>query len=365
MLEITTQNKNVKINNKDLTYREGGFSDNQPCVLVDDIAIAHECTLKYLNELIRHNIDMFNKDDIIDIFQEDLKLAKEMLGAKSRRTELFLFSESGYIKLVSLMKNSKKKKEIMNEFISNYFIMREHLQNIAKMDPDLFINTLPNMAHGTIEKYILGVITAKNIDEIVPRIITRLKGLKSDSGRESGINGSKKLEILSTCIRCIDTMKDNADLKIYDICKIDDYNTQLRDYRHTVIAARNGGLTKKYNDTKEELKFTKEELKKIVDEKSVIEKPIINEENKYEDLLRSFKVYRNYLSKTWDMGMEEVCNDYYDLIPVKLPMATECQKLGYKSKFEYCYAYYPDDTKIMVNKMYRDCVANGYLERKK
>lgn len=370
MLAIKKTNEIVEVNNKQVNVYTGGFSENIPCVLLDDVAVTYDVTVKHLSELLRKHKDIFTENDMIDIMAIDKDLALSILKDKYnantavKRVDLYVFSEQGYIKLVSLMRNSKKKKEVMNEFIETYFAMREQLRTVAALNPDTFIDSLPKMFNRTTTKYFKQLVTPNNVDIIVPRIIARLKGLSHREGA-GGLSAAKKMDILTACINAIDDMKSGTDLKIYDVAKLEDYRNQLTDYRHNVIKGSNAGFSTKAKEYKKELDKTKELLVKMSEEKAIIEKPVITEQNIYEDLLRSFKTYRNYLAKVWDESMEEVCNTYYDRIPVKLPQAKECNKMGYQSKFEYCYSYYPEETKNMVNIMYRDCCYNGYLEREK
>lgn len=372
MFEIKLLEEKKQVAGEDVNNVVGGFVEGKPAILIDDVATIHKVTVKHLSESVRKLIKdgTLNDGDVIDLMKVDEKLAKEIINAnnlannkrRTRRTDMFLFSEKGYLKIIMTLRFNKNSKIDFNDVVENYFTMKEHLTNISIVDPDTFIETLPKMSYYTCNKYFANIISVKNIDEVVPALIAKFKSL-SHLDNAGGMSASNKCRLISCCANIIDKMKENPDLKVYDVAKLDDYQIQLLNYRHSVIASSNAGYKTQYDKAKKELTDTKELLNKAIEEKSIIEKPIVNEENYYEDLLRSFKVYRNYLAKVWDESMEEVCNTYYDRIPVKLPTAMECIKMNYKNKFEYCYAYYPEDTKRMVNMMYKDCISNGYLDR--
>lgn len=126
-----------EINGVKITHIEGGFGENQKCILAKDVAIKHNQELKEINRLIVRNYDKFNANDVIDFLggSEPLRdFAKENGLIGSNRTQnVFMFSERGYIKLVSMMDNSNETKwEVMNEIIDNYFSMREQIQTTTK-----------------------------------------------------------------------------------------------------------------------------------------------------------------------------------------------------------------------------------------
>ena len=120
----------TSVQNKEIKVIEGAFGEGQKCILASDVAIQHETRLDKINDLIKNNISRFNENDLIDFLkpseglrdflngQQPLRdFAKENgLISNNRTLNVFLLSERGYIKLVSMMDNTKESKwEIMNK----------------------------------------------------------------------------------------------------------------------------------------------------------------------------------------------------------------------------------------------------------
>ena len=61
------------LNNIEMKIIEGGFGENQKCMLVSDIAMQHEVEIKYINKVINNNISRFGENDLIDLKQVLLK----------------------------------------------------------------------------------------------------------------------------------------------------------------------------------------------------------------------------------------------------------------------------------------------------
>lgn len=132
-------NGTQEINGKEIKIISGGFGENQKCMLASDIAIQHDMRLDKINTLINNNINRFNSNDIIDFLKpsEGLRnFAKDNDLISSNRTKnVFLLSERGYIKLVSMMDNTNEKKwEVMDLIINDYFSMREIIDKISEKD---------------------------------------------------------------------------------------------------------------------------------------------------------------------------------------------------------------------------------------
>ncbi len=132
---------------KEIPVIEGGFGEGQKVILAKDLAELHEVEVKYINKLINNNIDNFSNDDLINLLSSSEELrnfAKEngLIGS-NRTQDVFLLSERGYIKLVSMMDNSNDKKwEVMSKLINEYFAMRkvikeEQTSNINNLSPQL------------------------------------------------------------------------------------------------------------------------------------------------------------------------------------------------------------------------------------
>lgn len=127
------------INGKSVKIIEGGFGENQKCMLASDIAIQHDTRIDKINSLINNNINRFNENDIIDFLKPSegfRDFAKENgLITSNRVKNIFLLSERGYIKLVSMMDNTNDTKwEVMDSLINDYFSMKEIIEQISEKD---------------------------------------------------------------------------------------------------------------------------------------------------------------------------------------------------------------------------------------
>lgn len=123
------------INEKEVKIIEGGFGENQKCILASDIAIQHDVELFNINKLINNNISRFGSNDIIDFLnssEEFRNFAKENGLITSNRTKnIYLLSERGYTKLVAMMDNTNEKKwEVMDKLIDEYFTMRKQIKQL-------------------------------------------------------------------------------------------------------------------------------------------------------------------------------------------------------------------------------------------
>ena len=119
----------------------GGFGPDQKAMTDKYIAEIHEIPTKHLRQSTKRLINRFVVGiDFIDLkgvtdcdtyseVLESLGYSKqEIIQSKS----LYLFSERGYIKLVSGMSNDNDKKwDIMNAFIDDYYNMKESIENVA------------------------------------------------------------------------------------------------------------------------------------------------------------------------------------------------------------------------------------------
>lgn len=162
-MEIIRINGTKEINGKEIKVIEGGFGEEQKCMLASDIATQHNIELKELNRIINRNITRFNKNDILDFLSglETLRnFAKENGLITSNRTKnIFLLSERGYTKLVAMMDNSNDKKwEVMDRLVDEYFAMRE----IINTNKQLKASLLLSIYNGGQE----GVLASKQLTEI-------------------------------------------------------------------------------------------------------------------------------------------------------------------------------------------------------
>lgn len=123
-------NGTQKFMGKDIPVIEGGFGEGCRLITARDAAKIHEVETKYINKLINNNIERFNKNDLLDLktgSSEELVLQIGFTKAQyGNSNNIYLLSERGYTKLVSMMDNKNNKKwDIMDKFIDEYFAMRE------------------------------------------------------------------------------------------------------------------------------------------------------------------------------------------------------------------------------------------------
>lgn len=161
--ELIKINGTKGINGKTVKVIEGGFGENQKCILVSDVAVQHELRLDKLNTLINNNITRFTEDDLKDFLKpsEGLRdFAKENgLITNNRVKNIFILSERGYTKLVAMMDNSNEKKwQVMDSLIDSYFTMRQ----IINSDEQLKANLLLSIYSGGQE----GILASRQLTEL-------------------------------------------------------------------------------------------------------------------------------------------------------------------------------------------------------
>ena len=128
-LVIKGQQKVMGIN---IPVMEGGFGEGQKVILVKNISELHNNRIDKINDLIKNNITKFNENELIDLkplegFRDFIKENK--LLTSNRTKNIFLLSQRGYIKLVSMMDNDNDKKwDVMNNLIDDYFNMKAELK---------------------------------------------------------------------------------------------------------------------------------------------------------------------------------------------------------------------------------------------
>lgn len=120
------------IEGKEVKVIEGGFGEEQKCMLATDIALQHDVQQKHLNELITKNLKRFSNNDLINLCDENFKVGANDLGliTSNGQKYCYLLSERGYTKLVAMMSNDNEKKwEVMDKLIDDYFSMRAAKRN--------------------------------------------------------------------------------------------------------------------------------------------------------------------------------------------------------------------------------------------
>lgn len=131
MNEIFLKNY-VRINeDKGFFGIEGGFGEEKKSMLASDIALMHNKETKRINEAIRNNIDKFVEGkDFIDVKNNSNFLEKIIdykilnINSLNRSSNVFILSETGYFKLLELMKD----RNIENDYIlEKYFKSDKYL----------------------------------------------------------------------------------------------------------------------------------------------------------------------------------------------------------------------------------------------
>ena len=145
---------------KQVPIIKGGFGEDQKCVLASTIAEIHGKEVKYINELIKNNIEEFEEGiDLLDLMSSDFKVVATDLGfiKSNNQKYCYLLSEQGYIALVGLMKTDKAR-AIRKEFRRNYFRIQEHIEVVAQTNNELsvkskeLLDSLDNKL-GDLERY--------------------------------------------------------------------------------------------------------------------------------------------------------------------------------------------------------------------
>lgn len=122
-----------KVGKFEFTGIEGGFGEDKKSMLVRDIAMIHESTVKRINELINRNRKRFKDGiDIIDLLvDENFKVVLNDLNFStktiSNSNNIYMLSERGYAKLLKILEDDKAW-DIYDELVDNYFNMRQAIK---------------------------------------------------------------------------------------------------------------------------------------------------------------------------------------------------------------------------------------------
>lgn len=117
-----------KIGKFKFTGIEGGFGKGKKAMLVRDIALIHNKSVKAINQAINMNRNRFRDGiDIIDL--KGIAVAVNLIdlgfnqGQINASKHIYLLSERGYAKLLKIMDDDKAW-NIYDELVDNYFNMR-------------------------------------------------------------------------------------------------------------------------------------------------------------------------------------------------------------------------------------------------
>ena len=155
---------------------EGGFGEGKKSILVKEIAKIHGKEPKHINELINMNKDEFLFEvDILDL--KNNESAENNLKTSGVYTQnalngskyLYILSESGYLKLYSLMKHKNEK--IVNFIVNDYFNSNKELVVFTQNKEIRFLDMLeeslkPFDITGIRQYNVLG----KRIDFYIPSL---------------------------------------------------------------------------------------------------------------------------------------------------------------------------------------------------
>lgn len=140
---------------KSIPVVQGGFGEGQRVLFDLTIADSVESPISIIRlSTIRNSNNLIEGIDYIDILQcenfNDYIPLLNTIGYSNntinQSEHIFLYSERGYIKLISCMSNSNSKKwEIMNDFIDNYFHMREQLKEQQPKLPTTYREALESL----------------------------------------------------------------------------------------------------------------------------------------------------------------------------------------------------------------------------
>ena len=182
----------------------GGFGEGQKSVLIKDMAVAHNEKVFRLNELMGRNSGNFIEGvDYVDLKKQvadcdmflKLGFTKAQVG---NAKHIYLLSQMGYMKLVSAMDNTNPKKwDIMNKFITDYFLMVQIIQ-----ENPIERAMKKAIAEGTSQETLSELadeIAKKTIEEVTPALIAEgvNKGIKQGYGQgytQAELEGKAKLK---------------------------------------------------------------------------------------------------------------------------------------------------------------------------
>ena len=149
---------------------EGGFGENQKVMLAKTIAEIHGVTTPDINKLINRNITRLTQNDLIDLKNSQSSNDQQLLELDftnmqiSKSNNIFLLSERGYTKLVSMMDNTNEIKwQVMDKLIDEYFAMRaiiksdEQLKAMAEIH-EMELKKVNELINKNIDEFDLGLI---------------------------------------------------------------------------------------------------------------------------------------------------------------------------------------------------------------
>ena len=157
---------------KSIPVIEGGFSEDQRIMTVQQIAVIHEMQSKHINELILKNLKEFEEGlDILNLLKvgnNDIDIEKTLgikLGPATKN--FFILSEQGYLALIGLMR-TERSREIRIKVRREYFSMREIIKD-SKIEKSLLLYDIFEGGEKAV------VASRKLVDLEVKKVETELK----------------------------------------------------------------------------------------------------------------------------------------------------------------------------------------------
>lgn len=129
----------------------GGFGEGQKCVTAKTIAEIHDMHMYDINTYVKRLIERNKAKEGIDYInllsdcQSNRNLAVSLGLVGGNKTKYaFLFSERGYMKLIKYMDDDKSW-DVMENFIDEYFRMKEHIATSTTPSVDFYNEILRRM----------------------------------------------------------------------------------------------------------------------------------------------------------------------------------------------------------------------------
>lgn len=129
----------------------GGFGEDQKCVTAKTVAEIHDMHMYDINTYVKRLIERNKAKEGIDYINllsdcqsnRDLAVSLGLVGGNKTKYA-FLFSERGYMKLIKYMDDDKSW-DVMENFIDEYFRMKEHIVTSPTLHTDIYADILKRM----------------------------------------------------------------------------------------------------------------------------------------------------------------------------------------------------------------------------
>lgn len=129
----------------------GGFGEGQKCVTARSVAEIHDMHMYDINTYVKRLIERNKAKEGIDYINllsdcqsnRDLAVSLGLVGGNKTKYA-FLFSERGYMKLIKYMDDDKSW-DVMENFIDEYFRMKEHIVTSPTLSVDSYDEILRRM----------------------------------------------------------------------------------------------------------------------------------------------------------------------------------------------------------------------------